>query len=117
MQYFNIEYTERSHYVLFDRNDFEQSKSMVIASIDYMMDYLREARDKIAAIKPGAEHQNLVTIADGLYDEYEHEGYQETSGCCYDTMAAIWRFARIADNLYNQEQYSGKIEENWRLFR
>lgn len=117
-QYLTIDYTTKGHYVLYDRNDFENSKHATISAIDTMMEYLRDARRKIDEVIPGDNNiRNLDGITVGLYDEYDNEGYPEKSGCCVDAVEAIWRFMRIADNLYDQERYSGKIEENWMNFR
>lgn len=116
-QSFEINYTSKGYYTLYDRNDFEKCRDLAIDSIDHMMAYLTEAREKIVAIAPGSNEVNPMTIANGLYNEYDVEGYPETSGCCVDVLHDLWALTRIVDNLYCQERYAGKIEENWTHFR
>ena len=128
-KYMEIETKQTEHITLYEKEDFDNAREQAVKAIDAMIDYLNSIREDVVAFEPndvyredrnlgkysnGFNRNNILDkIRDTIYTpEYEEYGELcDPSGYCANILKWLSMTTHIGWNLYNQEKYSGRIEE------
>lgn len=133
-KYMEIETKRTENITLYEREDFDNAREQAVKAVDAMIDYLQSIREDVVTFEPndvyredrklgkysnGFTRNNILDkIRDTIYTpEYEEYGELcDPSGYCANILQWLSKTTHIGWNLYNQEKYSGKIEEYyWRF--